>query len=498
MRRSGLFQRIRRCERGVALVTVIFVAAGLTVVSSAGALIAVQELRSGTDDRKATEALSYAESGIDRMMQHLRGGTVTWAQMKRAGCEDGPITLGPTVIGNGTFTAKVWVYDPDGTTPQDKLATQNPRNVAPASTFACGDRPTTPRDGLYVAIESTGEHPAAKRIVEQVVLVEPRNLPIGVVAESIEASGTPQTYGISMISEEKIIGREKITFTGTDPYYTVGDFWPGGPWPAGVTEDTPIPSAGHAVQGIYMKSNGSNWEFASGAVQCNANGAGGQSLWDSDGNGTAAQHGPITSGCAGQTGYPPNSYFTNADRLRIGPDDLDEADHRALKQAAQNGGLYCTIGGSTTCTMLGSTVGYASNWQDGDIAPIFAAGVRHFVAYFEFTTGSATSNNIRWKADVKSDSGAICDLANPNQNRSVVIVVRNGGASLENGADINGAMILDGDFKYTGNVTFNGTIMANEFDISGTSTFRLDDCWVQNMPGPYLDVTPEHWRELDR
>jgi hypothetical protein len=354
--------------------------------------------------------------------------------------------------------------------------------------------PTSPRQGLHLVIDSVGESPAAKRVVQQVVEVQALGLPVGVSAESIEASGTPQTIGISMISDQKIVGREKIKFTGTDPYYTMGDFWPDGPFPTGIGATTPVPSAAHAVQGIYMKSNGTNWEFANGPVNCDAN-AGGQSLWDSDGVGTVSpQHGPITSGCPGQIGYPPHSYFSAADRARIAPDRLDEADHRALKQAAQAYGIYCRIPttGSATCQKQGGLYSYRSVWQDGDVASLFTAGTLNFVVYFEFTGGSALSNSVKWKADVWGCSD------DPAVNRSAVIVVRNGGLDLENGADLNGALLLDGEFKYTGNVFFNGTIVAQKFNISGTSTFSLDPCWVRNTPGPFLDVTPTHWSELDR
>ena len=493
MEYRGLLKR-RGNQGGVAMMTVIFVAAALLVVSSTAAFVAVREFRSGSDDRKATEALAYAEAGVDRMIQYIRNsGAVTFGALRQAGCAQPPITIPSTTIGNGTFFVQAWAYDPDGPTPADKLATQHPRSNG--STFTCLNTPLSPRTVSYLAIESAGEHPAAKRVVQQVVEVRPRGLPIGISADSIDASGTPQTIGISMVSDQQIIGRDKITFTGTDPYYTMGDFWPDGPFGGGVSAETPIPSAAHAVGGIYMKSNGTNWEFEGGPTNCAANGAGGQSLWDSDGVGSLSPtHSPITSGCAGQTGYPPNSYFTAADRARIGPNALTEADHKALKQAAKSYGIYCSIPGSgaATCLKQGVSYPYQSVWQDGDVASLFTGGTLNFIVYFEFTSGSALSNRVKWKAEVWGCSD------DPAVNRSAVIVVRNGGLDLENGAMVNGALLLDGEFKYAGNVFFNGTIIAERFDISGNSTFSLDECWVNNMPGPFLSVTPTHWSELDR
>jgi hypothetical protein len=484
--------KVLRDQRGVALATVIFMAAAMTVLASAGAVVTIREFRAGVDDRKATEALAYAESGVDRFAQHIRSGTVTWARLKQAGCEKPAITL-PTgqVTAQGQFTAEATVFNPNAVTPADRFP-------IPPSGGACaaGARPANPRFPLYMAITSTGSHPAAKRVVRQVVRIETTGLPVGLYANSIEASGTPQTIGISMISETKIVGRDKVQFTGTDPYYTLEDFWPGATWPAGRSGTDFIPSAGHALQGIYMKSNGSDPEFGSGPKNCTANGAGGQSLWDSDG--TAVTHGPITSGCTGQVGYPPDSLFDAEDLVRTAPKPkLTEREYQALKLAAETYGIYCRIptSGSPTCTMQGNSSSYQTTWQDGDIAPIFASGTKNFVAYFEFLGGDPLSNSnlIKWKADVWGCNN------DPDLTRSALIVVRRGGASLENGADINGALLLEeGEFKYAGTVTVNGTIIAKKINVSGTSTFSLDACWVQNMPTFLLGVTPLHWAEIDR
>lgn len=485
-------------QRGVALMTVIFVAAALMVVSSTAAFVTVREFRAGSDDRKATEALAYAEAGVDRMIQHIRSsGTVTFGELRKAGCEPGTeLSLPTTTIGSGTFSVTAWLYDPSGDTPVDKIATEHPRNkgTSTPSSYACdqaalaGNKRTS-----YLAIESVGEHPAAKRVVQQVVEVSPRGLPIGIVADEINANGTAQTIGVSMISAQTIVGREKIVFQGTDPYYTMGDFWPGGPFPPGISESTPIPSAAHAVGGIYMKANGSEWQFSGGPKNCAAN-ANGQSLWDGDGSGTESpDHGPITSGCAGQTGYPPDSYFSAEDYANVVKRKLDAADHKALKQAAKSFGIYCSIvGNSQTCTKQGVSFPHSGNFQDGDLSSLFAGGVLNFVVYIEFPSGLPANNEVSWKANVWGCND------DPAISRSAVIVVRNGGLELESGADINGALLLDGEFKYRGNVVFNGTIMASKFNIRGDSTFSLDECWVKNMPGPFLGVTPTHWSELDR
>jgi hypothetical protein len=129
------------------------------------------------------------------------------------------------------------------------------------------------------------------------------------------------------------------------------------------------------------------------------------------------------------------------------------------------------------------------------------------VAYFDFTSGSASGNTISWKANVQpvGASGSTICSTDPTANRSVIIVIHNGSLSLENGAVIEGAAILDGDgaqFKYNGNPTFDGPVIMSgsnaTINMGGGPTFQLDSCWVTNMPTLLQNVTPIHWAEIDR
>src|SRR5687768_361922 len=75
-----------RNQRGVAMVTVLLVAAVLTVVSSTAAFVTIEEFSATNDDLKAARALSYAEAGIDRALYALRSGIWEWDEMVMAGC----------------------------------------------------------------------------------------------------------------------------------------------------------------------------------------------------------------------------------------------------------------------------------------------------------------------------------------------------------------------------------------------------------------------------
>ena len=75
-----------RDERGVALVTVLFIGAVMTVTVSAAAFIAVGEFRASNRDRGATTALALSEAGIDRTIQWIRSNKVPWRFIALSGC----------------------------------------------------------------------------------------------------------------------------------------------------------------------------------------------------------------------------------------------------------------------------------------------------------------------------------------------------------------------------------------------------------------------------
>ena len=477
---------IRRNERGVAMVTVILVGAAMTAVVSVAAFAGVQEFRTVTDDKKASAALSYAESGVDRFLQYMRLGSVSWNRLNTAGCEKPALPIPEGLVGNGTFDASLTVFNPYATTAADRFP--------PA---ACSTRASSPRDTGYFAISATGQHPAAKRIVQQVVAVTAIGLPIGFAAQSVNANGDADMSGVSIFSRGRIIGREKLDLAGLNPFYKLEDFWPNNSWPSGRSGTNSMPSGAHAVAGILLKANGSQPEFTTGQPKnCTANKTGGNtnSLWDGDGvNGG----GPITSGCTGQVGYPPDSRFDQTDYNRIAPEQLDPYERAVLKEAAKTFGLYCYIplSGSASCTRQG--VGGLS--MTTDVAPILASGTNNFVTYYEYQAGGNISNqNISWNSNVWVDGQPNGCSPDPDLNRSVVVVVENGGIRMSNNSKINGALLLDGDFDYTGTPYINGTIMARDLWVRGTGHFTLDPCWVQNMPGPFLSAETSNWSEIDR
>lgn len=501
--------RLFRDERGVAMITVILVAAVMTVVATTAATITITDFRSGKDDRKAAEALAYGESGVDRFMQQIR--KYTWGHLNQAGCEEAPIDVPMGDLGSGRFyNAYLTVFNPQ-LAQADRLPNLN--GWEPGSTTwdgtansgaeVCTTRPDAPPppgdagEKAYFAITSVGEHPAARRVVRQVVTIGAMGLPIGLYADTVNVQGgTPTTLDISLVTPGNVEGREKLNFSGTDPYYKLGHFW------SGLSMETPAPAAVHALGEIKCHKNycGNDGVEHPAALECRANGLdNGQSQWDQSGGG-----GPLGSfsACAKWTGtpsgLPPTSLFTAEDLERARPKpNLDDQDYAALKQLAKSDGMYCTMGadGKGTCTKPTGSFSTNGTIQDGDLAGLGNTFIA-FVDYPSNVDPFDTKSTLTWKAALGpcSDDKAV--------NRNVVIIVRNGSLDLTGKDEIVGAFLApEGKIWMRGSggiVKIHGTAIAKEIDFGGNAEVKLSECWVNNMPGAMLQIQPATWSEVDR
>jgi hypothetical protein len=496
-------RRWMRDDAGVAMVTVILVGASLTVVASAGATIAIQDFRSGANDRRATEALTFAESGVDRMLLELRRGGYGWRRLNEAGCSLPPIAVPQGNLGsNRYYNAYLTVYKNDAV-PENRLPVVGTWEPGQTWSTANDSKPVctshdnvSPRTPMLFAITSTGEHPTATRVVRQVVRISARGLPIGMYADSVNVQGgNPSAISISLITPGNVDGREKLEFTGYDPYYTLGYFW------AGQSMTVPAPAAVHARGTINCSKQacGDDQREHPGPLNCTANAsANGQSQWDQSGLGGSLSG--LTK-CPQWNGSPsappPYSSFSDADLERSRPTPtLAEEDYAMLKQAAKDRGLYCLMTGSNNSGTCTSPSG--SFTTNGTIQNVSGVG-NHFVAYFDYpTTGDPFSSQrtVTWKMGVGP-----CTY-DETTNKSAIIVVRYGSVDLTGKDEIVGAFFApEGQAWLRGSggiVKIHGTTIAKRIDIGGNAEVLLSECWVMNMPNAFLQVRPLSWSEVDR
>lgn len=499
---------MRSSERGVALVTVLLIGAVMTVTASTAAFVTINEFNAGGADRRAAAALAVAESGIDRLIMELRRGANDWERLNEAGCRYDAIKLPQGVLADGEtydvlLTAYTLVDESGNPLPPEDRIPPLPWSSGNDSLPVCTSRIPSPKpnDNPNVhlfAITSTGNRPAAKRVVRQILRIEATPLPVGVFAESIDGNGSVRFQQMSFVSPGDIRGRDKIALSGYDPYYTMGDFYGSAystadPANCHVTViSSCIPAAVHALGSVYCVSScggsANNKREHPPSPNCQANGTGGtagQSLWDgsSDGGEFAASQAcsPRPSGT-----IPPRSSYTLDDYRRTVPRLLTEREYQVLRETARTTGLYCT---PTTCTKAGSApFTFPQHITDTTIAGL----PNSFIAYFDFPAGS--TQTVSWQAVVQpcSDTG---------QSRSVVVAVRNGNLEVNKSSGTNEAvgafLVPQGTFEASG-FTIHGTIMAKEFYLRGNALFKNSSCWVTHMPGALLDYTPTRWHEVDR
>jgi len=488
-------RRLWRNEHGVAMPTVLFIGASLAVLASSATFVSIEELRTGTDDTKSAQSLAYAEAGVDRMILELRRGNIDFGDVRLSGCSGPTVSLSGAVGDSaGTFDARLEVYP---LTPEECTARNS--SVLPRAAEV----------PLKFAITSTGRQPTARRVVRQIIGLRAIGLPIGIYADSVTMNGNPDMNRISLLSPGDITGRDKLGFVGLDAYYKLSNFWPS------LSSTTAMPASVHAAGAIYCGNLGGatctavgqehSTTLAGATLNCDANNARGtlgQSQWDQSGSG-----GSIASGsrCAGQASNAPPTSFLNRDGLRaaVPYPDLTDQDLFMLRDAAKESGIYCSIssGGTQTCSKAGQAwspsggSGTQVSILNGDLAAS-PTPRNKFVAFFDFVENN-TANEVDWRDSWPSTS-PLCDPDAANR-KSVIIVIRNGNFAAAGTTQVNGALFVpQGDVRVRGTFTFNGSVRALRFDDVGTATFRLDDCWVNNMLGPFMDVTTFRWSEIDR
>jgi hypothetical protein len=505
-----------RDELGVAMVTVLLVGTGLTVVASTAAFVTIRDLRAGRDERRASEALSFAESGVERVVEALRAGGYTWGRLNRAGCSRPPIEVPKGVLGtNQTYLAYLVVYDAQEPDPAKRIpdlgswspgsTTWTPPSPTPAvCTKHEAAIPLGPKPGnaQYFAITSTGTHPTAARVVRMVVGIEGRGLPLGLFADSVNVQGgNPGAISISMITPGDVEGREKMEFTGYDPYYKIGDFWTGAP---DTIAGRPAPAAIHALGEIRCSRQACGndlVEHGDQKLNCTANRvSNGQSMWDQSRSGGSLAGFPKCSQWGGTPpGPPPYSNFTQDDYNRVAPGRISDQEYRALKESAQRSGLYCAISGGSNPTWNCTTPSGAYS-TNGNIQSTPPGVAQNYVAYFDFPSSGGdpfgTKQTVTWKAETgPCTSGS-------DANRTVIVVARYGSVDLTGKGEMVGTFIAEEGQVWMrgqgGTIKITGSVIAKKIDIGGNAEATLTPCWLENAPTLFMTLSPHSWTEVDR
>lgn len=481
--------RMMRDERGVALVTVLFVGAVMTVTVTAAAFIAVGEFRASNRDRGATTALALSEAGIDRTIQWIRSNKVPWRYIVLSGCSApvGGVTYSTVTlngqIGTGTYSTTITRADSCSPTP---TSVPNPRVAQQMIITGTGCTSNT--------VGAACPSGSSKRVVRQAVALTSRSLPVGVSSASVDMRGSPVFQNMVVIARGIVNSRRNITTTGTDPYYKKSDFYPcsgamteaaGQCFTSGSVNDAAMPASVHSTDRIYGNPNGKDIHPPS--PNCSY-------VWDGSATGTT-----ITGTQCGTLAYPsrpPTALFSDLDADRIAKDPrLTEEDHLYFQNVAKQSGLYCSNYGAAgqSCTRAGVTPTAVA----GDIDTADVAGLGNFyVVYIEYPKGTDPQRNmLGW--NVAAPAGTNPCTSTAATNSMVVVIVRNGG--LETKTDFIGAIFAeDGRYETGDNANFEGTVAAQFIRTRGSPTICNSQRWVDSMPGIFINVAPLQWSEVDR
>jgi hypothetical protein len=456
-----------RADEGAALITVILLLVALTAMAGTVAVVSTNDWVSAGRDRQGLSALATADAGVSQALTYIRGNgvgqltclegqhdpptgdcattTQPWANpvAPREVRLDG--TAGGCTVGVGCY--EVWIsaverYDP----PLVKTGTYRIRST-----------------GFF------GGGPGAKSVVVD-VSVTPAEFPIGVFGNQLDGNGNTQIYNESLFTTDCVSPRHSgsgngTRFQGIDPYWDQ-------------------PAAANSTTHISTSTNCGGNGYIHRSNVC-ATGSGNALVNDRD-----SQGGPVGPGSpcyhtyqrADGSWYPDDdtTLFTFEDLEEYGfrPGGLSDAQYDALRTQAQALGTY----------------NIAEADVEARINAAVAAGITNPVLYFEGRDVSLRRTHI--PAIFGRTPSGTCTAP-----YSVTIVVRHGNLVYQGGtSDWRSLAVFVPEGSFTGNGGYNilGTLFANNISLGGNERWELDNCWIDNMPGPLMDLTTLNFREEDR
>lgn len=488
--------RLRKDDSGVALILVLIAVVVVTVMGATLVIAGTRDLDSSTSVQRAASALGVAEAAVQHAIQTLKTVGPGQLELSRLDCNNAQTNAVEPCYPDQSADGKGrWMNQANATLPPAE-ADQFVGSVGTTDVYRVwieAIRPialtATPpvRIGIYriVAIGSDNRNnqvrPGTRR-VEQNVRVRILDIPFALFAQDgMDLGGGPTTRTISVYATSDILWRNKLTFTGDDPYY-------GGP------------TAAHATGTIYqgnITGGGNNGAIHPPVANCTYphdrdKDGGPYPVYSTTGS---------TWSCSaeGKVKPPYNSSFFNRDMfedLGINPDGPDPDSYDLMKRLAQTEGIYCTFNSKNTVNFDDKTLKPGCNRALNQITKKF------FVLYAEQAPGMSDPINVAIKTGwgPAGDPTTMCN-SNAYDGSFGIIVVRGGNIDYQNSDTWWGAAFVpEGEFTATGqgSAWFAGTVFAKTMKISGNFRVTLNSCWLNRSVGPFFTVTRLRWHESDR
>lgn len=517
------FRRLLSDERGIAMVVVILAVMVVTILGASLFVSSVRDLDSSTSVQRASTALGIAEAGVQRALLALKTFGPTSKNISKLYADDScaPDPNVPSCQDSVSPGQGRWMN------PDDPNTALNERTVTPTVTdhfvgnagtgfYRTYIRAVNPiklpsvREGVY-EIVSVGfdrrDRPTrpGERTVQQFVRVELHDLPFGLFSQStVDLGGNPKVLNESLWVDGDVFQRNKVSFTAESPAdpdckYPVGcDLFYG--WDGALCGESPAgadkcPNTVHATGTIY-KGNGTGGDATQGPIHRAPFPAGYQNCefpYDRDSKG--GPYSPPGWTCAPTSPDPPYS-SSLAPMIQDFPfktEGPSDDTYQFFKQIAQASGTFCTHSSSATLIIQGNGTG-ACDIDKNTIPEGF------FVLYVEATPG-AGDVAVKFGWGQQSDQPDQLPACDPQGNFGVVIV-RNANLDWQTNETWWGAIFVpEGTFFGSGTGAGGwivGTIFAKNITWKGNSKVQLNDCWIDDIAGPWFSVSRLRWHESDR
>jgi type II secretory pathway pseudopilin PulG len=457
-------------DRGIAGVTVLLITAVLAIAATAVILSATTELNLGARDRRAEQAFTAAEAGLDQAASEFfkqpARDEVQRTAPNNYECLNNPLVKDAVEYRHpvGSEICGVYITSPNG-------GTWN---------YPVQGKPFIDYDVVSRAQEG--------RTVNRTLLgsyhIEILTIPYGMFINGpIDLNGTPGLLRESLLVNGYVTTREKLSFDWNknnqfdDPdlgWRFHKDLITANP---AVDTDCFDSSLGQNVgcAGIYanyqifernQQKNSDEIHYPCGGPACPASGTY-----------------PHDRDVHQSVGDPPQV-------VDIPPANiLEPMPH--LKSLAQGQGLYFNyLDGNADNIQL----------QPGDINAANRNFEKNVVVYID----ADESDDIGWKInlipeDTTSDMKYLRDDGQRVGSLSGVIVLRGGNLRLEAGTEWSGAIFVpEGTLRLLGGTTFTGTIYAQGFTAQGgNSTVQLIPEWFDRLPAGFVDILRTAYLECE-
>jgi type II secretory pathway pseudopilin PulG len=458
-------------DRGIAGVTVLLITAVLAIAATAVILSATTELNLSSRDRRAEQAFTSAEAGLDQAASEFFKQPAR-DEVQAAGyeCLNNPLV-------------------------NDAVEYRHP-----VSNQICGVLMTSPNGGSwnypvtgkpfidYDVVSRSQEGRTVNRTLLGSYHLEILTIPYGMFIDgNIDLNGTPGLLRESLLVNGTVTTREKLSFD-----------WDGDT----IANDPDLGWRFH--KDLIMANPAVDTDCFDDSLGQNVGCAGiyaNYQIFERNQQKISDEiHYPCGSApCTPSSTYPHDrdvhqrALDGNGNPIRvvdIPPEGiLEPMPH--LKSLAQGQGLYFNyLDGNADNIQL----------QPADINAANRNFEKNVVVYID----ADESDEIGWKIDLipddpNSDIKYLRDDGQRVGSLSGVLVVRGGGLRLEAGTDFSGAIFVpEGSLRILGGCTFTGTIYAQGFTAQGgNSTVQLIPEWFDRLPAGFVDILRTAYLECE-